>query len=219
MSRPVGAASAPEDRPAGIEPAGPRGQKGARTRRRIMDATAQLLRERAFGDIRITEIARVAEIAQPNFYTYFSSLEEVVLALTEDLSFEPLVSQLQPEWEGEAGLDLARRLVEVSIAFFREHSAMLAIVNMLADKRYGEFPSLRVRKMRELYKGFEAKVRLAQAQVRLSPAIQPRLAGYECVGMLAAAGSRYELFRASGFSHEQLIETTARVLHRLLGAA
>ena len=96
---------------------------------------------------------------------------------------------------------------------------MLAIVNMLADKRYGEFPSLRVRKMRDLYKGFEAKVRLAQAQGRLSPAIQPRLAGYECVGMLAAAGSRYELFRASGFSHEQLIETTARVLHRLLGAA
>lgn len=220
MSKPASAAAHAEAAaPVEREAAAPRRMKGARTRRRIMDATAQLLQARPFGDIRITEIARVAEIAQPNFYTYFSSLEEVVLALAEEVSIEPLVGFLDPEWEGETGMQLARGLAEAAIAFFREHNAILAIVNLLADKQYGEFAALRVRQMRSLYKGFEAKVRKAQVAGRLSPSIQPRLAGYECVGMLSSAGSRYDLFRASGFSHEQLVETTAQLIHRALGAA
>lgn len=218
MSKPA-AVGAPHAEDAESEPAQPRRLKGARTRRRIMEATTELLRERTFSDIRITEIARVAEIAQPNFYTYFSSLEEVVLAIAQELSIQPLVGFLEPEWEGEAGLQLARGLSEASLAFFREHAAILAIVNLLADMQHGEFGALRVRQMRDLYKGFEAKVRKAQAAGRLSPGIQPRLVGYECISILSAAGSRYALFRASGFSHEQLVETTAQIIHRILGAA
>ena len=59
----------------GDKNAQPRETKGARTRRRIMDATAAMLAERPFNDVRITDIARAAEIVQPNFYTYFASLE------------------------------------------------------------------------------------------------------------------------------------------------
>lgn len=197
----------------------PHGKKGARTRRRIMEATAALLAHRPLGDVRITEVARAAEIAQPNFYTYFASIEDVVLALGEDFSVGSLAELLDPDWDGEQGFDLARRFVEAAIALLREHGPVLSIVNMLADQQHGEFPSLRVRQMRSLYKGFEAKIRQAQAAGRLSPAINPRLAGYECVGLLSSTAQRYDLFRNSGFSHPQLVETTARLLHRLVGAS
>jgi len=196
-----------------------RGLKGERTRRRIMDATARLLKERSFGDIRITEIARAADIVQPNFYTYFPSVDAVVLALADELSLDPLAEFLKREWRGEEGLRLARALAERAIAFWREYGPIMAIVNLLADKQRAEFAEARVRSTRALYKGFEAKVAAAQAEGRLSGSMQPRLVGYECVAVLASAGGRYDLFRASGFSHEELIETHAQMLCRILGAA
>lgn len=189
------------------------GSKGARTRQRILDATAALLTERPFADIRITEIARAAKIAQPNFYTYFASVEEVILAIAKSVSADDLGAYIERDWEGEAGLEHARQLVIAAIDLWRRHREVFAIVAVLADKRHGEFAAVRVRQMRAIYKSFEAKIRAAQASGRLAPEITPRLAGYECVSVLASTGQRYELLIASGFSHDQLVETTARLLH------
>ncbi|MBV9510152.1 MAG: TetR/AcrR family transcriptional regulator [Caulobacteraceae bacterium] len=191
----------------------PKGSKGERTRRRIMDATNALLAERPFADIRITDIARAADIVQPNFYTYFPSVEAVVLALAKEISADALGVHIQPDWRGEAGLAHARGLVAAGIEFWTRHREIFSIVNLLADKRRGEFAAVRVRQVRAIYKGFEAKVRDAQAAGAISPAVTPRLAGYECVALLSSAGIRCELMLASGFSREQVIETTARLLH------
>ena len=190
--------------------------KGERTRRRIMAATVKLLKEKSFADIRITEIARGAEIVQPNFYTYFPSIDAVVLAIAEELSMDALADFVEPEWRSGEGLRLARGLAEQAIAFWREHGPIFGIVNLLADTQRGEFAAVRVRAARKLYKAFETKVRAAQAAGRMSEAMQPRLVGYECVAILSSAGSRYDLFRASGFSHEELVETHAQMLYRLL---
>jgi hypothetical protein len=53
----------------------------------------------------------------------------------------------------------------------------------------------------------------AQRAGRIARAVEPRLAGYECVGLIAAAAGQYKLLRASGFSHQQLVETNARLIH------
>jgi AcrR family transcriptional regulator len=195
------------------------GPKGARTRRRIMDATADMLAERPFADIRITEVARAADIAQPNFYTYFASVEDVILAIADEVSADSLSVYLEPDWEGEAGLEHARQLVEAAIKLWRRHRGVFSIVSMLADKRHGGFAAVRVRQMRVIYKSFETKIRAAQRAGRLDTAITPRLCGYECVGIIGSTGQRYELLIASGFTHEQLVETTARLLHLIATGA
>jgi AcrR family transcriptional regulator len=191
------------------------GAKGARTRRRIMDATAELIAERSFADVRITDIARAAEIAQPNFYTYFSGVEDVVRALAEDVSLEALARRLEPDWSGPDGLTLARRLVEDAFALWATQRAVLALIWFLADKRHGDFPQLRIRQVRSLYKAFEVQIRRSQDAGRVSRALQPRLAGYECVGLVSSAASKYSLLLDSGFSRAQLVETTARMLHMI----
>jgi AcrR family transcriptional regulator len=191
----------------------PRGQKGLRTRRRILDVTAALLADTPVGDLRVTEIARAADIAQPNFYTYFANVEEAILALAQEISADSLVAFIEPDWDGEAGVAHARRLVEAAIKLWALHAPVFAIVSVLADRRRGEFAAVRVRQMRMVYKAFEAKVRQAQARGRMPPQITPRLAGYECVGVIGSIGQRYSLLLASGFTHDQLVETTARLLH------
>jgi AcrR family transcriptional regulator len=189
------------------------GPKWIRTRQRIMDATAALLADRPLADVRITEITRAAELAQPVFYDYFANMEEAVLAIARDISADSLGVYLEPDWDGEAGLDHARRLVEAAIELWRRHRAIFSIVNVLADNRREGFAAVRVRQMRTIYKSFEAKIRRSQAAGRIDPAITPRLAGYECVVLLGSAGQKHELLLASGFSHSQLVETTARLLY------
>jgi AcrR family transcriptional regulator len=192
-----------------------RGPKGNRTRRRVMDATAALLTEHALADIRITDIARAAEIAQPNFYTYFDSIEDVILAIATEISADSLSIYLQPDWSGEDGLVHARQFVEAAFQFWLKYREIFAIVNVLADKKHGAFADVRVSQMRTIYKSFEAKVRKAQTARRISRSIAPRLAGYECVSIIGSVSQRYELLRASGFTHVQLVETTARLLHMI----
>ncbi|MDB5423218.1 MAG: regulatory protein TetR [Phenylobacterium sp.] len=189
------------------------GAKGARTRRRIMDATARLVAEHSFADVRITDVARAAEIAQPNFYTYFGSIEDVVQALGQEISLDGLAQHLSADWSGPDGLRLARRLMEEAFELWQKHAAVLSLFWFFADKRRGDFPRLRIQQTRSLYKAIEQQVRRSQDAGRISQALQPRLAGYECIALISSAAGKYELLRESGFSHKQLVETNARLLH------
>jgi AcrR family transcriptional regulator len=192
------------------------GAKGERTRRRILDAMLQLLSQRPMFEIRVTDVARVAGIAQPHFYAYFGSLEDALLAAAREVSGDELKAHLVPDWSGEAGLAHARALVEAAIAFWRRNKEMLTIVGVLADRMHGPFPAVRADQMRGVFGAFEDKIRRAQAEGKISEAISPRLAGYECVNVLGSTGAKYDLFMASGFSHRRLVETTARLLHTIV---
>jgi AcrR family transcriptional regulator len=191
------------------------GPKGARTRRRIMEATEALVSSRPFSEVRITDIARAAHIAQPNFYTYFGSVEDVIRELGREISLESLAHYLDEDWSEPGGMVLARRLVEDAFDIWRKHHAVISLFWYFADKRHAGFPELRVQQTRVLYKAFEAQVRRSQAAGRISRAVQPRLAGYECIGLLSSAGGKYDLLVESGFSHKQLIETNARLVHMI----
>ena len=191
------------------------GAKGTRTRRKIMDATRALLAERSFADVRISDVARVAEIAQPNFYTYFASVEDVVRALAGEVSLDPLARLLEPDWSTSEGLALARQFVEEAFVLWKTHQPVMALSWFFADKRHRDFPQLRINQVRSLYKGFESQIRRAQQARRIDPALQPRLAGYECVGLISSAATKFSLLVESGFSREQLIETNARLLRMI----
>ena len=189
------------------------GPKGARTRRRIMDAAAQLVASRSLADVRITDIARAADVAQPNFYTYFTGVEDVVLALAEEVSLDALACHLDTDWVGPDGLTCARRLVEDAFALWARHRAVIGLAWFLADKRQGGFPELRVRQVRSLYKAFEAQIRASQDAGRVARKVHPRLAGYECVGLISSAALKFALLVESGFTPTQLVETNARLVH------
>lgn len=192
------------------------GPKGMRTRRRILDAASELVAERSFSDVRIVDIARAAKIAQPNFYTYFSSVEGVVHALAEEVSLDPLAGYLEADWSGPDGIDLARSLIEEAFTLWARHQPVLALSWFLADKQQGDFPELRVRQVRLLYKALEGQVRRSQDAGRVSRALNARLAGYECVGLISSAAGKYALLRESGFSHKHLVETNARLVHMIV---
>jgi AcrR family transcriptional regulator len=57
--------------------------RALRSRRWLYDALLQLMKEKPFRDIQITEIADRAQVARPTFYLHYRSKEELLLSQVE----------------------------------------------------------------------------------------------------------------------------------------
>jgi AcrR family transcriptional regulator len=184
-----------------------------------MDGLSSLLKTVEFSEISVSDIARFASISQPSFYTYFSSVEDIVVALANEFTADQLAVSIEQDWAGADGPRLARELIEASLLFWNVHGPVFEVVAAYADRGRREFILVRAALLRRVYKAFEAQVAKGQVAGRISASINARLAGYECAGALTSLGRRYQLFRDSGFSHEEFVETTAHLLRSMvLGA-
>jgi TetR/AcrR family transcriptional regulator, ethionamide resistance regulator len=96
-----------------------RGRRSARTsgderERAILETAERLLEERPLGEISVDDLARGAGISRPTFYFYFSSKDQVVLALLDRMV----------EQGARARDDALQRLAADEMAGWRESIAI-----------------------------------------------------------------------------------------------
>lgn len=85
------------------------GERGSDTRRRILEATFDVLGEVAFAEARVELITEKAGCSRPAFYQYFSSKDDVFWSLAEQLGTEMVaharqLERVTPDTEGLAHL-------------------------------------------------------------------------------------------------------------------
>ena len=187
------------------------GRRGAQTRRRLLDATARLLEDNGLRELRVVDIARAVDLAPATFYQYFHDVEEAVLALSvtvgeEAGSLSALVAQ---SWSGPAGLDVVRRLVEDFISNWDHHRAVLRTRNLAAQEGDLRFRAVRNEALRPLTEGIAAKV-----AARGETGVAPYAAAAAMVSMLERMAAFHTDLEAYGTSRAEVVETTARILHR-----
>ncbi len=199
------------------------GRKSEQTRRRIIDATKKLIAQGNYTyTTKITDIARAANIAQPHFYIYFSSVEDVVFAIAEEIyakstSVGGFNIPSDADWSGKQGFLLLRSAVEAGFARWRENYAIHTIGLLLADKEEGRFRELRVRRYQFLSQIFVDKIRDSQRKGRLSANINPMLRGQQCVNILMNMAQQYDVLITSGFLDEQIVDETTYLLLSAVG--
>jgi AcrR family transcriptional regulator len=64
------------------------GQRGARTRQRLLDIALRLFAENGFHATLVDDIAREAGVSRATFYQYFNSRDQVVVELVEECGAE-----------------------------------------------------------------------------------------------------------------------------------
>lgn len=192
------------------------GKRGAQTRRRLLDATAQLLEHHGIRDLRVVDIAREVGTSPATFYQYFRDVEEAVLALASDVGDEivPLVSLLDEPWEGERGLDAARRLVDGFLDHWDRHRAVLRTRNLAAQEGDARFREVRNRTLMMLTQRFAEKITDAQARGLVVPEIRPAAAGAALVALIERMAAFHIDLEPLGVSRPDLVETTARILQQ-----
>src|ERR1700751_1522007 len=90
------------------------GRRGALTRRRLLQATGELLETHGIRDLRVVDIARAVKTSPATFYQYFRDVEEAVLVLAGEVgeSTAPLLALLEGPWDPQGALASARGLVD-----------------------------------------------------------------------------------------------------------
>ena len=115
--------------------------KGRTTRKRIMDATAELMSKVSIRDLRPVEIGRVAGVSKATFYIYFDSVEDAALAVVEttNQSTPKIMAILDSNWTPQDVLDRCRDFVRVYTTYWKQHHAIMRVRNLAADEGDARF--------------------------------------------------------------------------------
>ena len=190
------------------------GSRGARTRRRLLDATAGLLETHGIRDLRVVDIARRVETSPATFYQYFRDVEDAVLALASEVgeSTAPLLAVLAGPWDADGALDSARALVAGFLDFWDINRAVLRTRNLAAQEGDLRFRDVRNRALEPFTEALAAHVRAAQQAGRVAPELSPAAAGAALVALLERMAAFHRDLEPLGIDRAQLVETTARII-------
>ena len=192
------------------------GRRGAQTRRRLLDATAELLETHGIRDLRVVDIARAVGSSPATFYQYFRDVEEAVLALTQEVGDElaPLMALLEADWDATNGLDDARALVGGFVDYWDRHRAVLRTRNLAAQEGDERFRDVRNRTLREFMSSLEAKIADAQHDGRVVDEMSPVAASAALVALIERMAAFHRELEQIGIGRDDLVETTARIIHQ-----
>lgn len=140
------------------------GPKGLKTRRRLIDATVELLETVPLRELRVAEIARSAGTSPATFYLYFNDVSDVVLAALAELSQSTpeLMRIAQGDWSRDHAFATARVLVAAYIEFWQSHATLFRIRNLTAEEGDERFRDGRAASIRPLLEAISAQVGRAQ---------------------------------------------------------
>jgi AcrR family transcriptional regulator len=192
------------------------GKRGAQTRRRLLDATATLLETHGIRDLRVVDIARAVGTSPATFYQYFRDVEDAVLALAAEVGDEviPLARLLDGPWDGEAGLDAARALVDGFVSYWDRHRAVLRTRNLAAQEGDARFREVRNATLIEFTTRFDAKIAAARDRGSVAPALSAAAAAAALVALIERMAAFHKDLEPMGISRADLVETTARIIHQ-----
>ncbi len=187
------------------------GKRGAATRRRLLDATAEQLESNGLRDLRVVDIARAVGTSPATFYQYFRDVEEAVLALAEAVGEQtaPLAELLDAPWRGDEGLEAARRLVDGFLLYWDDHRAILRTRNLAAQEGDQRFRDVRNASLQPITQGLSRKV--AENEVE---GIAPYAAAAALVAMMERMAAFHVDLETYGATRAEVVETTARIVFR-----
>lgn len=189
------------------------GRRGLETRRKLLEATEELLATQSLRDVRVVDIARKVGTSPATFYQYFKDVEEAVLALSAEVvqDITPIASEIEGDWTGDGGLERARRIVAAFMRYWDAHRAILRVRNLAAEEGDERFRELRLQTLRPLTDAFDHEIAAAKAAGVVADAIDSYAAGAALVAMMERIGA-YHKELGLRIPDDALLETTARIV-------
>lgn len=204
--------SAPSDAPRRDTPDRAPGRRGRATRRRLLDATAQLLESNTYRDVKVVDIARVAGTSPATFYQYFSDVEEAVLALAEEV--EELAGAALGElvvagsWKGADGWANALGLADGFVSTWDRHRSVLRVIDLATDEGDQRFRAVRTRML-----GAPSEALVTLLEGRGERPADARAEAGVVVSMLAHVAAHRAGLEQWGASPDGLRQSMARVVY------
>lgn len=196
------------------------GARALRTRRRLLDATAKLLKENGALDLRVIDITREVGSSPATFYQYFADVEDAFLALAEE-SIDEVADMrrfLDPDWDEQRGPQLALELVSTFMAYREQNQAILRLRDLKAAEGDARFRAVRLQGYASLMTGLIDHIDSAKAAGRVGPGINAYTAAAGVLAMLEQVSAYQNEIGRRSVSRESMAATLASVvLHTITG--
>jgi AcrR family transcriptional regulator len=191
----------------------PLSSRGARTRRRLLEAAEVVFAELGYHDASIVKITEAAGVGQGTFYLYFSGKKEIFDELVLDLNHRVRQAMTEAASRGETRAE--RELLGFA-AFFRftaEHPALYRII------RQAEFvsPEMLHRHYDRLTAGYVAGLRQAMEQGEIAQG-DPEVLAWALMGIGELVGMRWILWAERDELPPEVFDELAAIIRRAIGA-
>jgi len=191
----------------------PLSSRGARTRRRLLEAAEEIFAELGYHDASIVKLTEAAGVGQGTFYLYFSSKKEIFDELVLDLNHR--VRQAMTEAASQGQTRAERELLGFT-AFFRftaEHPALYRII------RQAEFvsPEMLHRHYDRLTDGYVTGLRQAMADGEIVPG-DPEVLAWALMGIGELVGMRWIVWAEQDELPAEVAVELASIIRRAIGS-
>lgn len=192
----------------------PRTERGRKTLRKLLDASAIEFGEKGFHEASVSSITRRAGVALGSFYTYFESKDALFRALVLDMSENVRTSARSAIYEGMGAFDIERSALKAFLDFASEHKEVYRIID---EAEFVDPESYRAH-----YETIAARI---QERLRAGADAEEfrddlgEVEAWAVMGMNVFIGLRYAIWanEADALSHEDVAERANQLLKK--GAA
>lgn len=194
------------------------GKRAMATRRKLLDATRELLERDGFFDLKLVDITREIDASPATFYQYFTDIDDALLCLADDVeaaAFE-LLPLLEGPWDSEADYATAQEFVRAYIAYWEAHGPVLRVRNLKAEEGERAFRKKRSSTQMPILEAFAALVRPNVDAGRLPADADAIARAAAMMAMLERLTFYRDGLASRGTSQEALINTMARILFQTL---
>ena len=190
------------------------GRRAQETRRKLLDATAELLESRPLLDLTVVEVARRVGTSPAAFYQYFPNVHEAVLALADEIGeqISGLAPLVERPWRGAGGFAACKELVAGYVKYWDEHRAVLRVRDLAAAEGDQRFRAVRNESMSIITDRLCEKIADAQHAGAVAPSITPYAAASAMVAMMGRMAAYHRELESRGLTPDELVETVARIV-------
>ncbi len=191
------------------------GRRGRQTRDRILEVTEALLGTTSFRDLKVADIAREVGCSPATFYQYFKDVEEAILVLAQVMVEDdqaltaPLVDA---SWSGKGATEAANSLVDAFLGFWRDHQAVMKVVDLAIVEGDRAFRALRNDLLAPVSKGLAKEIRAMKADGRHPDDVDPRAQAGVLVSMLAHVAEHRQAEQGWGVAEDAARTSMARII-------
>ena len=123
------------------------GQRGRATRRRLLEATIDLLSSTPWRSVKVIDIARSVGTSPATFYQYFENVEQAISVLAEEMVEEAadVAELVDGDWSPQASWETALRVTEGFLAYWEANRAVFRVVDLATEEGDTQLRGVRVR--------------------------------------------------------------------------
>lgn len=191
------------------------GRRGQATRTRLLECLSEMLASTSYRDVTVIDVARLAGTSPATFYQYFPDIQAAVVELAGEVLKEAVAVKdlaVDRNWSGKSGSTAATELVDGFLDFWRDHEAILRVVDLAAAEGDRRFVRIRMKLLNSVVGALSDAINELQRGGKVDTDVSAAATAGALVTLLAASAAHTKAFESWSVKDTELRGALTRLV-------